>query len=554
MADASYDAVIIGGGHNALVTACYLAYNGLSVAVFEREQELGGATRTEETFLPGFICEPFAIITRLWSHPVYTDFKLAEKGLDWAFPKVGRGAIFPDGSCIMNYPSVLVVDKATGRTEYSQENAEKTFKSIARVSQRDAEMARWLDEKIRIKWRPAFTEVGFNPPTPWGEKNAIERLVDDPDSGFEPIYSVMTIEQMARELWESPEMQAFFMRRAQVPTGLWPGDVPGPVYMALAAGGCLPGVTDSIPVGGIRAVPLALQRALSELGGEFFISQEVDKVLVANGVAKGIRLADGSEVEAKKMVISGVDAEQTVLRFLEPAYVSPKIARRVRNILHDRAIFLWTWVALHEPPRYKAEEYDPDCALLFGKHLLPKDPDYVGSKYEAEARVYGLSKDLLETMYEASLADKSRAPEGKYLGGFEILTGPVRSLSEQGWFEAKEKLCEEVIRQWQRYATNISKDNLIGCYIHTPFEIAKKNVCIHGGDPYMGDGIASQLDRFRPIPELSGYRMPVKNMYLASSAASGFGGVKGASGYICYKVIAEDLGLRKVWEEKGRPY
>ena len=77
---------------------------------------------------------------------------------------------------------------------------------------------------------------------------------------------------------------------------------------------------------------------------------------------------------------------------------------------------------------------------------------------------------------------------------------------------------------------------------------------MRGGDPYMGDGVASQLGRFRPIPELSGYRMPVRNLYLASSAASGFGGVKGASGYICYKVIAQDFGLRKVWEEKGRPY
>jgi phytoene dehydrogenase-like protein len=492
--------------------------------------------------------------TRVWSHPVYTDFKLAEKGLDWAFPKANRGGIFLDGTCIMNYPSVVVVDKMTGRTEYSEKNAEKTFNSIARISERDAETARVLDEKIRTKWRPAFAELAFSPPTPWGEKNAIERLMDDPDSGFEPVYSVMTIEQMARELWESPEMQCLFMRRAQVPTGLWPGDVPGPVYMALAVGGCLPGVVDSIPVGGMRALPRALQRALSEMGGRVFVRCEVDKVLVENGRAKGIRLRDGVEIEARKMVISGVDAEQTVLRFLEPTYVSHKIARRVRNILHDRAIFLWAWVAMHEPPRYKAEDYDPDCILLYGKHLLPKDPDYVSSKYEAEARVYGLSKDLLESMYEASLLDKSRAPEGKYLGGFEILTGPVRSLSEQGWSEVKEKLCEEVIRQWQLYATNIDKDNLIACYIHTPFDIAKGDISMRGGDPYMGDGVASQLGRFRPIPELSGYRMPVKNMYLASSAASGFGGVKGASGYICYKVIAEDFGLRKVWEEKGSPY
>lgn len=554
MADVSYDAVVIGGGHNALIAACYLAYSGLSVAVFEREGELGGGTRSDESFIPGFICDPFAIITRIWSHPVYTDFKLAEKGLDFIFSESGRGGIFPDGTCITNYPAVLVADKMTGRTVYSEENAEKTFRSIARVSEKDAETARLLDERIRTKWRPALAEVLYSPPTLWSEKDAIEKLMDDPASGFEPIYSVMTIEQMARELWESPEMQVLFMRRIQVPTGLWPSDIPGPAYMALAAGVCLPAVTDSIPKGGIRALPLALQRALSEMGGQVFLGREVDKVLVENGAAKGVRLADGAEIEARKVVVSGVDAEQTILRFLEPDYVSPKIARRVRNIIHDRATFLWAWVAMHEQPQYKAQDYDPDCALLFAKFLLPKDPDYVGSKYEAEARIYGLAKNLMMAMYEIGTLDKSRAPEGKYLGGFEILTGPVRSLSESGWMEVKQKLCEEILRQWQLYTTNVSKDNLIACYIYTPLEISKRDISMREGDPYMGDGVASQLGRFRPIPELSGYRMPVRNLYLASSAASGFGGVKGASGYICYKVIAQDFGLRKVWEEKGRPY
>ncbi len=554
MADASYDAVVIGGGHNALITACYLAYSGLSVAVFEREGELGGGTRNDESFIPGFICEPFAITTRVWSHPAYTDFKLQEKGLDFAFSEFGRGAIFADGRCLMNYPAVLLVDKKTGKTEYSAENAEKNFRSIARISEKDAETARWLEEKIRTKWRPALAKTGFSPPTPWGEKDALEKLMDDPDSGFEPVYSVMTVEQLARELWESPELQILCMRRSQVPTGLWPGDVPGPSFVPTVAAVCLPGVADSVPKGGIRNLPLALEKALAEMGGKVFLSSEVDKVIVKNGAAKGIRLADGTEIKAKKMVVSGIDAEQTVLRFLAPGYVSPRIARRINNITHDRGAFLWAWVALHEPPRYKAEAYDPDCGRLFGKFLMPNDADYVCSKYEAEARIYGLAKDLMMGLYEPGTTDRSRVPKGKYLGAFEIATGPVRSLSENGWMKVKKKLGDEVIKQWQRYATNIDKDNLISCYIYTPLEMSRRDICMRGGDIYLGDGLVSQQGRFRPIPELFDYRMPVKNMYLASSAASGFGGVKGASGYICYKVMAEDLGLRKVWEEKGRPF
>ncbi len=555
MADASYDAVVIGGGHNALITACYLAHSGLSTAVFERAGELGGGTITDESFIPGFICDPCAIVTRVWSSPVYTDFKLAEKGLDFIFSEGGRGGIFDDGTCIMNYPAVLVADKMTGRTVYSEENAEKTFRSIARISEKDAETARWLDEKIRTKWRPAFAEIAGNPPKPWGEKDALDKLMDDPDSGFEPVYSVMTIEQMARELWESPEMQVLFMRRAKVPTGIWPGDVPGPYLMSLISGVCLPGVVDSVPKGGMRGFPLALQRALEEMGGQVSLGREVDKVLVENGVAKGVRLADGTQVEARKVVVSGVDAPQTILRFLEPGYVSPKIARRVSNIIHDRGTFGWAWVAMHESPRYKAEDYDPDCASLFIKVLMPKDPYYVAYQFEAEARLYGVSKrDLMLNASELSMLDKSRVPEGKYLCGFEILTGPVKSLSESGWMELKQNLCKDVLKQWQVYATNVNGDNVIACYIYTPLEHSKRDISMLEGDVYMGDGIASQLGRFRPIPELSSYRMPAKNFYLASSAASGFGGAKGTPGYICYKVIAQDLGLRKVWEEQGRPY
>ncbi len=554
MADASYDAVIIGSGPNALVTACYLAYNGLSVAIFEKGDTVGGGAYSDESALPGFICDPAALLIRLWNEPVYSDFKLAEKGLDLAFFEASRGAAFVDGTCIMNYPAYVVLDKTTGSARYSEENAEKTFKSIAGVSERDAETARILFEKIRTKWHPAINEVTYNPPKPWGEKNAIEMLMDDPDSGFEPVYSVMTIEQMARELWDSPEMQSFFMRRVQTRSGLWPDDVPGTVRMAELAGACLPGVMDSMPVGGMKALPRAYQRAIGEMGGEFFVGHEVAKVLIENGVAKGIRLADGTEIEAKRMVISNADAEQTILRFLEPDYISPKIVRRVRNILRDRGPILWVYVALDEAPRYRAEDLEPNCALLSGKYLIPKNPDYLGTTYKAEAWTYGVPKDLSMVITEASLLDKTRAPEGKYLGVAELYIGLHRTMPEEEWLGAREKIGEEVLRQWQQYAPNVTKDRLVGYYVYTPGDYAKKDISMGRGHWAMGDLIASQSDRFRPIPELSNYRMPVRNMYLASAAASGGATARGLSGYICYKVIAQDFGLRKVWEEKGRAY
>ena len=554
MADASYDVVIIGGGHNALITGCYLALNGLSVAVFERSHELGGGACSDELPLPGFLSNPCAHSTRFYGHPYYSDFKLAEKGLDLVFPEAGCGCSFPDGICIITYPVYPCVDKMTGKTEFSEENAEKTFKSIARVSERDAETCRFILDKFRTKWGAALREVSYNPPRPWGEKDAIERLMDDPDSGFEPVYGVMTTEQLARDWFESAEMQCFFLRRQQTQLGLFGEDVPGPIFALRGLGIALTIFALSIPVGGTHSIAHALQRAFSEMGGKFFVHHEVDKVLVENGTAKGIRLVDGREIEAKKMVISGLDIGQTILRLIGPEHVSPKIARRAANFKYDRGGVHWANVALHELPKYKADDYDPDFHLCPSKTLTVKDLDYLASKWKAEIWVSGMGKYMGFNIWEDTRWVPNKAAPGKHNFQVEDYTCPARFLTEKQWLEAKTEWTEEMIRQWQWYAPNMTKDKVIAVFDHTPYDVERRNLNMREGNWAVGDHLASQGGRFRPIPELSGYRMPVQNMYYASAGAHDGGGIRGVPGYNCYKVITEDFGLRKVWEEKGRSY
>jgi len=204
VADAGYDAVIIGGGHNALVTACYLALNGLSVAVFERQHELGGGACSDELPLPGFLSNSCAHSTRFYGCPAYADFSLAEKGLDLVFPELSEGMVFDNEKCLVPYHCYPVVDKATGRTEFDPKRLEKTFAQIARFSERDAETTRYLTEMWTKRWGAAWLDMYYNPPTPWGEKNAIEQLMDDPSSGVEPVWQFMTIYRLAYDLYESP--------------------------------------------------------------------------------------------------------------------------------------------------------------------------------------------------------------------------------------------------------------------------------------------------------------------------------------------------------------
>ena len=133
-------------------------------------------------------------------------------------------------------------------------------------------------------------------------------------------------------------------------------------------------------------------------------------------------------------------------------------------------------------------------------------------------------------------------------------TAPARIFSEREWLQKKREIADEIVRQWQWYAPNMTPDNVIGIYVSTPYDTQNRNINMREGSWSVGAGFASQMGRNRPVPELSGYRMPLKNLYLCSAAAHYGGGIGRSSSYNCFKVIADDLGLDKVWENKGRAY
>jgi len=118
----------------------------------------------------------------------------------------------------------------------------------------------------------------------------------------------------------------------------------------------------------------------------------------------------------------------------------------------------------------------------------------------------------------------------------------------------KKDIISEMVKQWQWYAPNMTWDNVIAAYCNTPDDVVKRNPNMHEGGWVIGAHVASQMGRFRPCPELARYRTPIKNLYLCGASQHYGGGLRGRSGYNCYKIIAEDFGLPKVWEEKGRSY
>jgi beta-carotene ketolase (CrtO type) len=542
MPDVNYDAIVIGGGHHGLIMACYLQRAGMKTGIFELQSKLGGAVTSEAGPVSGFRLNPGANWTRFYGHPAYNDFNLKEKELEYIFPDESEAMVFDNDTCLVGYSALKVVDPITGRTEVSHENLQKTLNEIKRFSKNDADTAEELFRRYMKKWKSAFGKYRLSPPVPWGKKNELEKLCDDPKDGFDPIYQFMTSQQLAYELFESEELRTLFIRAAMTSYGGAPDDVIGLHGLVHALGMVLSWEPAAIAKGGSQSVTNALQKAFLEMGGEFFVRSEVVKLLIEKGRATGIRLKDGTEIMAKRLLVSDLSALQTI-QLIGEEHLDAKIVRRVKNIRYNRHNVIWAVLAMHELPQYKAASFNPDCGPQPRLYMGPRNADYMANQYLSEILVNGISSKLFMFVGPDTIWDPSRAPEGKHMIGVEEFAAPTRFFSASRWQELRKEFEDTIIRQWQIYAPNMTRDNIIGCRVFTPYDIELRRPNMPQGSIAMGDMITSQMDRFRPTPELSGYRTPIKNFYLCSAAThNGVGTGRGCS-YNCYQVIREDFSI-----------
>lgn len=542
MPDATYDAVVIGGGHHGTIISCYLAKAGMQVAVFEKHPNFGGAAISEEAPAPGFRQNSCAHFTRFYSHPAYKEFNLREEGLEYVFPDENEGMIYYDNTSFIGYSAFRVVDPITGRQEYADDNVKKTYEQIRRFSKRDAEVYLDLLDKYTKYWKPAFHRHRFTPPTPWGTPDPLEELLSNPDSRLEPVHQFMTVRQVAYDFFESPELRTLFMRATPTSSGCFADDVPGLQgivhYIALT----LSFEPVAIAKGGTQSITDALVSAGKKMGIQYFSGQEVDRVMVEGGEAKGVVLSDGTLVSAR-LVVSDLGVPQTVFRMLRDHKFDDKTTHRVRNIHYDRAQILWGNVAVHELPKYIAEADNPGVGNQPRLYIGPKDPDYYATKYQHEIFMLGFPTQLFLLTAPDSIWDRTRAPEGKHTILIEDFSAPSRLFSPREWMRLRDDFVNQALDLWQKLAPNMTRDNVIATRIYTPYEVEASHPDMLQGGWAEGSMFASQLTRFRPTPEFSGYRTPVKNMYICSSNLHSAGGIGRGSSYNCYQIIARDLGL-----------
>ncbi|HEY4712265.1 MAG TPA: NAD(P)-binding protein [Dehalococcoidia bacterium] len=548
MADASYDAVIVGGGNKGLVAAMYLTkYAGMSVGIFEDRYELGGGWASEENPAPGFVancCSQYRC--GFYDQPVMGD----------DFPEwkdYGAELVLPNG---LNIGAIYEEDHSYSGTytPLADPTGERTAKIYAKHSQRDGETFLKMLKKFNEIIMPALLEWVWNPPQLPGVPSPMDMLLSNPESGIDPAWMFATPVQVYKDLYEAPENQLSQMRIIQA-YGM--NSIESGMGITAFIVGFL-GLATGFMKGGTHNLAHASQRVVFENGGKVFVNSPVQKILIEKGKARGIRLEDGTEVEAKKLVLTSVAPHQ-LIELIGKDHVSDKIRRRVENLSRNFVTIAWTTWALHEAPRWKAIDYNPDIgpdiARSFICCLADKNPESLAR--ELAERTLGRMPGKLEIYVGFPTHwDSTYAPPGKHTMLEEQYVLGAGMLTEDEWKRWEKLHAQQVLDRLHHFAPNMTWDNVIGYNLVTPFYTAR-----HGknfgpvGNWAVIDNTMSQMGATRPIPELARHKVPnIESLYCTGSGWHPFGLSCSWQGYNVYKIIAGDFGLRKPWEEKGRAF
>lgn len=549
MPDETFDAVIVGGGTTALYTAMYLMrYGGMSVGIFERRHEIGGCMATEEAAAPGFRGNTHATMSFPWYHlPIYRDF--AEfwdyGGQRDQYLVADGGSFIKDGTCLAIY---------SWKDDPSQE---RTAREIARFSQKDAD--RWL--KFWEVWQNDVAQNVqldrlFNPAEFRLDPKHMERQMELypalVEAGFEPDQLLLNASHLraVRELWDSKEVQYCVQRL--VLSGAFDICQTGVGAESMGMAMQMPGL--GYFRGGTHQIAHACHQILVQGGCKFFTHAHVDRVMIENGTATGIRLKDGSEIRARKLVLSTLNPRQLCFDLIGREHLSDKLARRVELTEHTFGCLMWYSFAIHEAPKYNVAAFNPDINETFWLGLAEDaDPEHVAREtYYMKLGLWPPPEDFCPTVWCHSLRDPSYAPPGKHIANNEQVGAPATQHTEREWFEIKRRYAEELIELWSRHAPNMNWDNVIGVDSQTPYDANHMKNLEPNGAMSGDDRPMYQSFDCRPTPELANHRAPVKNLYCTGGSWWVGSNIGCTESYNCYKIIATDLGLGKPWEHQGK--
>jgi phytoene dehydrogenase-like protein len=520
-----YDAIVVGGGHNGLVTACYLARAKWKVLVLERRYVVGGACVSEETW-PGYSVSTAAYVNSLFRPEIIADLKLRDYGFEPIERNPASFSPFLDGRYLM---------LGTGSS--------KDVEEISKFSKRDAENYPKYEamlERVASVVEPTLTQVPPNLIHPklhqlleMGKMGkALQKL--GPAMG-EAVEVLTGAARPILDRWfESEELKGTIATDAIIGAFMAPS-MPGTAYVLFHH---VMGETNgkrgvwSYVKGGMGGLTQALARAGKDLGVEIRTDAEVAKILTKNGRVTGVALQNGDEFYAGK-VASGVDCHVTFQKLVDAAELPPAFNDAVARISYSSASCKIN-VALERLPSFSAlpgHEAGPQHRGTV--HLCP-DQDFIERAYD-DAKFGKMSaQPVVECTMPTSL-DPTVAPPGKHLMSMFTQYAPY-ALADGPWTDARRNeyadRCFDIVEQ---YAPGF-KDSVIDRQILTPVDL-ETTFGLTGGSIFQGAMPLHQLFAFRPVPGFASYNTPIKGLYMCGAATHPGGGVMGASGWNAARVM-----------------
>ncbi len=514
---AAYDCVIVGGGHNGLTAAAYLARTGKRVCVLERRHVLGGCTSTEELW-PGFRASPAAYVISLFLPEIIDELQLARHG--FAILPRDPSSFTPllDGRYLL-----LGHDPAANAREIGKFSA----RDAQAYPQYDAFLTRLAEvlEPLMAAPAPALPPRLGDAFRWWQYYGAMRQLGDDLRSAVEMFTAPAS--RILDRYFESEPLKATLATDAIIGAFAAPS-TPGSAYVLLhhvmGQTGGRRGVWGYVR-GGMGGLAEALAAAARAAGAEIRTEAEVVKIDVRHGAAMGVALADGTEIAAGR-VASGIDAHQTFLRLVGTEHLPPAFAGEVRRIDYASASAKVN-LALDRLPDFRCGEVPPEVALRGTIHMAP-DSAFIERAFD-DARYGRPSGEPVLEMTIPSLVDPSLAPAGKHVASIFVQYAPYQ-LAEGTWDEQREPFGDRCLELLAQYAPNI-RQIVAGRQVLTPLDL-ERTYGLTGGNIMQG---AMGLDQLGPMR--LGYRSPVANLFLCGAATHPGGGVIGACGRNAAKAV-----------------
>lgn len=524
----SYDIVIIGGGHNGLVAACYLAKAGLKTLVLERRKIVGGGAVTEEIH-PGFRCSTLDHTTGPLLPNIARDLKLDRFGLETFKPDVRVMAIEPAGSPVIIYNdpgrTASELDRISPHDAKIYPDFVESFSRIGRVL-----------APLLTMTPPAIDHPSANELWNLGKLGLSFRGLGKKDAFRLLRWGPMAVADLVAEWFETESLRAMIAAR-----GIF-GSFAGPWSAGTSAGLLWQAATDGHAVGsttfakgGLGALSEALAKAATDAGVEIRSNSDVQQISVVEEKATEVVLASGEQIAARS-VVSNADPRSTFLKLIDPTDLDPDFLQKIRNYRAFGSAAKLN-LALSALPSFSSLNGADAKSKLSGRIHIGPNIDYLERAFDA-AKYGEFSPAPYMDITIPTLADSTLAPKDAHVMSIHVQFAPYK-LKEGDWNSRREEFADNVVSQLTSYAPDL-KNLIIGRHIITPLDL-EQIYGLSGGHITHGEQSLDQFFTFRPLIGWAQYRTPIKGLYLCGAGTHPGGGITGGSGMNAAREILKDF-------------